>query len=60
MSDLQTNLENSSTEEKQRTEELNNSEVQRERDELDDLFDDFVSKKSIFINKDVLSIRHVP
>lgn len=34
--------------------------VVRNRDELDDLFDDFVSKQSLFIDKDVLSLRYVP
>ena len=38
----------------------NTSETERERDELDDLFDDFVSKQSLFKDKDVLSLRHVP
>ena len=35
-------------------------EVTRKRDELDDLFDDFVSKQSLFKDKDVLSLRYVP
>jgi len=49
MEDVQTKLGNSSTEEEA-----------KEKDELDELFDDFVSKKSVFVNKDILSIRHVP
>jgi len=60
MSDPQTKVDNSSSEEKQSTESIIIQNTSRERDELDDLFDDFVSKKSIFIDKDVLSIRHVP
>ena len=60
MSDPQTKLNNSSSEEKQDAEPIGTITESRDRDELDDLFDDFVSKKSIFINKDVLSLRHVP
>ena len=57
MTDNQTSL---NKEFKSEEEKENTSETERERDELDDLFDDFVSKQSLFNDKDVLSLRHVP
>jgi|TARA_Y100000310_G_scaffold344731_2_gene459127 cell division control protein 6 len=41
-------------------EEVEETTNKRERDELDDLFDDFVSKESLFTDKEVLSLRYVP
>ena len=57
MTDNQTDLDK---EFKSKEDKENTSETERERDELDDLFDDFVSKQSLFNDKDVLSLRHVP
>ena len=60
MNDPQLKIDNASTKGKEGDEASNTAENPRDRDELDDLFDDFISKKSIFIDKDVLSIRYVP
>ena len=60
MKDPQLKLDNASTKGKEGDEVINTTKTPRDRDDLDDLFDDFISKKSIFIDKDVLSIRYIP